>query len=63
MSMALYGVAMLGLSASAFYSKIMFKFDKLNPMEAVYVIALIQFILSLILLTAYIKRWCTTYKG
>ena len=62
-SLLLFVLASLGLCGSLFYSKIMFKFEHLNPMEAVYVNSLVVFSMMLLLLMTYINNWCRSYRN
>jgi hypothetical protein len=56
-------VASFGLCGSLFYSKIMFKYDHLNPMEAVYINSLIVFAMTLLFLMTYINNWFRSYRN
>lgn len=48
--MAAFQLGMVSLAASIFFSKTMFHYESLNPMEAVYVTSLIGFVVALIAL-------------
>jgi len=41
----------------------MFKFEHLNPMEAVYINSLFVFLMSLLLLMTYINKWCLSFRN
>ena len=45
-----YWLGLIALSASLFFSKTLFHFDSLNPMEAVYTCSLVSFAISIAVL-------------
>ena len=51
--MAAYWLGMITLSTSLFFSKHMFHYEELNPMEAVYVVSLVAFVIALFILFSH----------
>ena len=60
-SMAAYWLGLIALSASIFFSKNMFHFEALNPMEAVYVTSLIAFAITMV--TLFSHTWDCCRRG
>lgn len=56
-SLLLFIVSSFAASVSLFYSKSMFRFEDLNPMEAIYVNSLVVFTITLFILMTFINNW------
>lgn len=61
--MLLFIIASFALGVSMFYSKILFRFENLNPMEACYVNSLSVFSITLLVLLTYINNWFRSYRN
>ena len=61
-SLLLFIVSSFAFSASLFYSKCMFTFENLNPMEAIYVNSLVLFTITLFILMIYINNWFKPFR-
>ena len=60
-SMAAFVLGTIALSASIFFTKNMFHFEALNPIEAVYVTSLVAFAIALV--TLFSNTWSCCQRG